>query len=187
MPAGQFAPSFARVFFSYILYYLVCPGTVVYTAYRAYHYYKKKKKWIKPLFVALIVYFLVIPLWGYALSNLVDARMRNDVRVMKGPYFGTEKTIKEISTEFQRERYKYYEVEQYVRLSDLTTLSITGVYTFPGRWVCYKTTTFYPIPKSKLYLFYVAPNGEVMPQDEITIFFPLIPSWTTGNFFPWTV
>jgi len=188
MTAYQFFPSFAKVFFSYIFYYGICPAAIIFTVYKAYKYYKVKKIWVKPVTAVILVYLLIMPVWGYSLSILVDARIRHDIQDMKGPHFGAGKTIEEISTKYRERRYKFSEVEEYIHFNDLKGKPvITAAYSFSGWWIAYTSTTFYPVPKSKIYLFYVAPDEEVIKQGEKTIYFPLLPSSEINDLFPWTV
>jgi len=188
MTAYQFFPSFAKVFFSYIFYYGICPAAIGFAAYKSYKYYKKEKNWKKPLLAIVLVYLVIMPVWGYSLSILVDARIRHDIRDMKGPHFGAGKTIEEISTKYRERRYKFSEVEEYIHFNDLKGKPvITVAYSFSGWWIAYTSTTFYPVPKSKVYLFYVAPDEEVIKQGEKTIYFPLLPSSEINDLFPWTV
>ena len=183
-----YPPSFPEVFFSYIFYYGICPAALISTVYKAYKYYKIKKIWVKPVFAVILVYFLVMPVWGYSLSILVDARVRSDAQDIKGPHFGVEKTIEEVSTKYRERRYKFSEAEEYIHFNDLKGKPvITGAYSFSGWWISYTSTTFYPVPKSKVYLFCVGSNEEVVNMGEKTIYFPLIPWLEINDLFPWTV
>lgn len=189
MPAYQFMPSFAKIFFSYVLYYGICPGSLVFTCYMGYRYYRKKRDWIKPLLAFITIYFLIMPVWGYAMSNIANAGIWRQIQDVKGPYFGVEKTIEEVSTGYREKKFKFSEAEKYIHFNDLRGKPvITAAYSFTGWWLAYTYVTFYPIPKLKVYLFYVSPIDESLTKkDEKTIYLPLSPSSELEKFFPWTV
>ena len=189
MPAYQFMPSFAKIFFSYVLYYGICPGFLVFTCYMGYRYYRKKRDWIKPLLAFIAIYFLIMPVWGYAMSNIANAGIWRQIQDVKGPYFGVEKTIEEVSTGYREKKFKFSEAEKYIHFNDLRGKPvITAAYSFTGWWLAYTYVTFYPIPKLKVYLFYVSPIDEsLIKKDEKTIYLPLSPSSELEKFFPWTV